>query len=155
MINVRYMKRSLAIFLSLLLLSLPLITYASDSKEEEKVIRYATEKGREDAIISNGTRQKALWFGIGFLFNVVGVGASLLFVPGPNIPMVLGKPSKALKAYVDEYKMTKRNKQFINSSFGCLVGTVVVLATYSIYVSVALLRLALYGLLSIVATAGH
>ncbi|RKX67089.1 hypothetical protein DRP44_02890 [candidate division TA06 bacterium] len=154
MVFIKRWKRAIAFYLSVVLFLLPIITYAFDGEMDEKIERFAAEKGREDAIKSIGMTQKVLWFGTGLLFNVLGVGTSVIFVPGPKLTGALGKPSKALKAYVDEYKTIKRNKQLFYTGFGCLVGTSVVLFAYAIYYYISIIKLMLIAFYSILATAG-
>jgi hypothetical protein len=69
----------------------------------------------------------ALWFTLGCLFGVFGVGAAYLFAPSPQVTNLVGKSSDYVSAYTDCYKEHGRSLQTKKAFNGCLIWSLVVL----------------------------
>lgn len=70
---------------------------------------------------------ETLWFALGCLFGVFGVGAAYLFAPSPHAMDLVGKSSDYVAAYTDCYKEEGRSIQTRKAFSGCLIWTIVAL----------------------------
>lgn len=82
-----------------------------------------SDAGRDARREVSGT----LWFTLGCLFGVFGVGAAYVFAPSPQVMNLVGKSADYVAAYTDCYKEQGRSLQTKKAFNGCLIWSLVVL----------------------------
>ena len=75
---------------------------------------------------------KMLWFGVGCLFGILGLGAAYIIEPSPPATRLLGKPPEYVAVYTDCYRDEGKRVQTKNALVGCLIGEAAVLIIYAI-----------------------
>ena len=85
-----------------------------------------------------------LWFGVGCLFNITGVGIAYIMVPSPKTSSLLGKSPKYVADYTQEYKHAGRKIQTENAWSGCIVGNMVGILAFIAYVGIAVNQIESY-----------
>ena len=66
-----------------------------------------------------------LWFGVGCLFNITGVGIAYIMEPSPKASSLLGKSPEYVAAYTEEYKSVGRSIQVKSALTGAIALNVV------------------------------
>ena len=74
---------------------------------------------------TNGTA----WLAIGCLFGCLGVGAAYVLEPNPPTTALLGKSPEYVAAYTDSYRQTAKRKRTSKAWTGCVVGTLLSIAS--------------------------
>jgi len=96
---------------------------SSESNEAEdklpKELEEACLKAQMDA---RADIEGEIWFGAGFLFGILGVGAAYLIEPTPPLRRLIGKSPEYVAYYTDCYKEAAREYQTDNAMIGCLGG---------------------------------
>jgi len=110
------MKKTLGLILLLTLVAIPIVTYG----QAGDVCHQAQRDARHDV---NDT----LWFTLGCLFGVFGLGAAYLILPSPSAARMVGKSSEYVNVYIDCYKDRARDIQVKKSFNGCLIWSIVAL----------------------------
>lgn len=103
-------KKTMAIFLALLMLIIPCLMNAQTSTE---IIQQARMDAQRDI---NG----CLWMGLGFFLVYLAVGAAYILVPNPPPSRLMGKSPEYVQVYILAYRRQARSKQVTNSLAGCL-----------------------------------
>ena len=87
----------------------------------------AITQAHQDALI-HAERDSSTWYGAGFLFGVLGMGAAYVtppIVPGANL---LGKSPEYIIFYTDAYKEAIRAQRLQQAMTGCVLsGSIAVL----------------------------
>jgi hypothetical protein len=75
---------------------------------------------------------KTMWFAGGCLIGILAVGAAYLVKPNPPASQLVGKSPEYIASYSDCYKEKASSIQTSSSMYGCIVGTVISAAIYTI-----------------------
>ena len=78
----------------------------------------AITTAKKDAITD--AQRDSTWYGAGFLFGVLGVGAAYVMTPAVPPERLLGKSPDYVIFYTDAYQETIRTKRVEQASIGCL-----------------------------------
>ena len=94
-------------------------SYAQRSRTEPE--QYDTfEAQRAGIAAAKDDASFPMWYGVGCMFNIFGVGAGYLIVPKPSHERLMGKPMEYVWAYSESYRSTRRSLQTRYALFGCL-----------------------------------
>lgn len=104
------MKKGLSIFMILAIAAIPVILNA----QAGDACSQAYHDARRDA---NAT----LWFAMGCLLGVIGLGVAYLVVPSPRATHLIGKSSEYVAVYTDCYREKGRSLQTKKAFNGCLI----------------------------------
>lgn len=99
-----------ASLLSILMFTIPCLLNAQISSE-------IIEQARRDATTDVGG---CAWICIGFLLNLIGVGAAYVIVPHPPAARLVGKSRDYVEVYILAYRRQARSKQVSNAIVGCI-----------------------------------
>lgn len=133
----RKRNKILALFLIVIIFSIPFATYAQ--LELESVAHQAKVDAEADA---NKDVNKLLWFGTGCaisglafaliyplpgvytscLVPPAGIAGTYFYQPAPNASRFIGKTPEYVSAYTDAYKSNRGRIQSNMSSLGCVTG---------------------------------
>lgn len=109
------MRKFLSIFILVAVIAVPVSTLAQEAGDACLVAKRDAER----------EVSSTLWFMMGCLFGVFGVGAAYLFAPAPHVTGLVGKSAEYVAVYTDCYKDQGRNYQTRKAFTGCLIWTVV------------------------------
>jgi len=112
------MKKFIVIIISIILLITPLILNAVEINDMGSAIINANRDARADI---NG----ALWFGVGCVGGIMGIGAAYILEPTPSASRLLGKSSEYVAVYTDEYKRVGKGIQTKQAVTGFFVSSLV------------------------------
>lgn len=118
------MKKVLLI-IAVFMVFLPVISVAQVPDDE------ACMQAKKDA---ETDVNKTMWFAGGCLIGVLGVGAAYVIKPNPPASKLLGKSPEYVASYSDCYREKASSIQTSSSMYGCLVGTVITAAIYTILI---------------------
>lgn len=117
------MKKTIAVFIVLALVATPILLNAQAGDACAQAYRDA----RRD---TNGT----LWFAMGCLLGVIGVGIAYFIPASPRAASMVGKPAAYVDVYTDCYKDEAQTLQVKKSFNGCLIwGIVALIGGFSIW----------------------
>lgn len=77
----------------------------------------------------------SLWFLAGCFGGLLGVIVAYVYEPSPPSVMLLGKSPEYVAAYTDAYRSTAKRIQSGKAWTGCIVGTLVNVASYMVLVA--------------------
>lgn len=113
----------------------PLLSYSQRSRTEpqkhDELIQAETDAiadAKQDANF-------ALWYSMGCLFSIFGVGAAHLMVPQSVNGRLIGKSMEYVWAYIESYKSTRRSLQTRYAIYGCLTSGTLMLVNFAIAIS--------------------
>ena len=75
---------------------------------------------------------KTMWFAGGCLIGILAVGAAYLVKPNPPASKLVGKSPEYIASYSDCYKEKASSIQTSSSMYGCVVGTLISAAIYTV-----------------------
>ena len=110
----KVLRKSISLFLSVVMLFIPLIVNAQETINEEKAKAVQAEADAESDV------NTAKWFGAGCLFKVFRVGAVYLLAPSLNETRILGKSPEYVRAYTKAYN-DKKKSWSMEKRIGCCV----------------------------------
>ena len=113
---------------ALCLILSPLFTHAQRSRTTETEQEDNFEAQRAGIADAKNDASFPMWYSMGCLFNIFGVGAANLIVPKPSHERLMGKPQEYVWTYSESYKSTRRTLQTRYALFGCLTSGVVMMA---------------------------
>ena len=70
------------------------------------------------------------WYGAGFLFGVLGIGAAYVITPAIPPANLLGKSPEYIVFYTTEYQRVRKEEQVEQATTGCLIWGVAVVGYY-------------------------
>lgn len=74
--------------------------------------------------------QDSTWYGAGFFFGILGIGAAYIMTPPVPAERLLGKSPEYIIFYTNEYKKAMQKKQVEQASMGCMIHTGLLLLFY-------------------------
>ena len=115
------MKRRNVYIPAVLALSLMLTSFSYAQRSRTEPEQYDTfEAQRAGIAAAKDDASFPMWYGVGCMFNIFGVGAGYLIVPKPSHERLMGKPMEYVWAYSESYRSTRRSLQTRYALFGCL-----------------------------------
>jgi len=110
-------KLVLILFAVVLLASVNTVIAQEEVDEKVKICQRAKLDAQMDV-------NKMLWFGAGFIFNILGLGAAYIIEPSPPPIRLLGKSPEYVAVYTDCYKNEAKRVQANKALVGCILGTI-------------------------------
>ncbi|UCC11191.1 MAG: hypothetical protein JSW02_07480 [candidate division WOR-3 bacterium] len=127
------LKRSLSGIVALCLILTPVFANAQGSRTPESTQEETLSARAAGIADAKHDTDVALWFSVGCLFSVLGVGAANIILPQPSQERLMGKPISYVRAYTESYRATHHSLQATYAVYGCLTSCAIVTPGCFIY----------------------